>query len=124
MNREAQLEDRTRKLDHRQVSLDEREADLEERERALADRERVVQDQRDVMRSERNRLAAALGLRRDSSSSEEDYGEVIEEGDVVDERANLENIPPRPVVEVPTLVKMASRQSLVPRRPLEERRST
>ena len=119
------LATRETELDGRQRALDQRERAIAERERKLADHE-AMRGERDQMRDERDRLANLLALQSrgsPSSDDEDDFGDIIVRKDYSPTLAADENAAPSPPIDGATLARVASRPSLVPRRPLEERRS-
>lgn len=124
--RETDLDGRQRALDQRERAIAERERKLAEHEATFAERDDALRTERDRMRDERDRLANMLALQSratPSSDDEDDFGDLIVRKDYSPTLAADENSAPSPPIDGATLARVASRPSLVPRRPLEERRS-
>ena len=126
--REAALQERSQLLMQRQEEIVRAQEDVRrrheavlEREQQVALREKKVAQERQSLLVEKNRLAQALGMSFNSVGSDS--------SDVEDE----ENLPPPgSTASTPSsggqdddqaIKRVASRPSLVPRRPLEDRRS-
>ena len=89
-------------------------------------RDEAMRGERDQLRDERDRLANLLALQSrgsPSSDDEDDFGDIIVRKDYSPTLAADENAAPSPPIDGATLARVASRPSLVPRRPLEERKS-
>lgn len=114
------LQAREAALTERETAISERERQLADREQQLLERERGIRAERDQLRDERARLIAVLQPPveyDDQSDGEIDSPTCIR---LSEDRENVPPLPSRPSLDVG---KIASRPSLVPRRPLEERRS-
>lgn len=110
---------REQAINDREQAVAERERMVEERESQLSEREKSIRAERDQLRDERNRMLAILTppVEYDDQSDTEMESPTIRRSE---DRENVSPLPTRPSLDIG---KVACRPSLVPRRPLEERRS-
>jgi hypothetical protein len=106
---------RNESLRTKRKALEAREAELVDRERMVAMRERQVAADQAQIAAERERLASAMASVAAANEARAAAAAQTDE--------ETENIP-LPGGEDPRVSRVASRPSLVPRRPLEERKST